>query len=179
MSENTNNIIPERVVKEYVELKCKLRKPIDFPFYLNENDEYDNFEKDGVYYRLPSGLSDDLKLVSVLILHSFIDEVVSRSDLHELFGWSNYKCSKIISQKPYCNVVTLIREQGGYGGRGYVLSGSMFQAMSDYESKHYPCSKCSNLKPCSRGIGVIGFCSFSDEKRFKSSGCDNGFYDLK
>ncbi|MDH6308085.1 hypothetical protein M2451_002604 [Dysgonomonas sp. PFB1-18] len=178
----SNKNIPAEIVKHYVELNWKLREASELP-YGEESDKYEYLETHYTYYTLPKGLSDDDKLICMLLLLHQTERGLVKKELKEAFGWSKYKSGKIARQNPYCNTVTLLCENGGYGGIGYALDWDMHRAMLAYCAEHYPCTKCTKLSKWESQRfprkDAIGYCSLDTQcQRYCNSGCVNGRYEL-
>jgi hypothetical protein len=168
MSNKAN--IPDETVQHYSELKWKLRKGNALG-YKENSDDFEQVSTYYTYYNIPKGLSDEDKLICMLLLLHNMDRGLTKRELTEAFGWNKYKSGKLAKQNPFCKTVTLICEGGGYGGRGYALIWDMHHAILDYRVKNYPCCKCAKF--------TSGYCSIDTQiKRYPKDGCVNGKFEL-
>lgn len=172
--------------KRYAELHLAMQKGWDV--YFNKRDGSFEVYTSSCYGDLimPIGLSDEDKLACVLInlFHSGMGLTSKR--LISYFGWSKYRCYKLARENRYCYTTTLICEEGGYGGTGWVLLPDMHSAILEYIKAEYPCKECKHCIVTGKNrFGhvdgkTIGYCyAGSQYSVCDDSGCRNGHFERK
>lgn len=106
--------------------------------------------------------------------------------LIDYFRWSKYKCYKLARANRYCYTTTLVCEEGGYGGTGWVLLPDMHSAMLNYIKQEYPCKECKHCVVTGKNrLGyvdgrAIGYCYANSQYTIcDDSGCRNGHFERK
>lgn len=175
----------EEDVKRYAELHLAMQRGWDI--YFSKRDGSFEVHTSSCYGDLivPVGLSDEDKLACTLINLFSSDMGLTTKRLIGYFGWSKYKCYKLARANRYCYTTTLICEEGGYGGTGWVLLPDMHSAMLEYIKKAYSCKEC---KHCYRQVTeykqpnneYIGWCDINTQYPiYTDSGCRNGHFERK
>lgn len=177
----TVEITPEDA-QHYLELKYAFRR-CDLKGNTEDADVYQSKTYETLL--LPKGLSDEDKFATVLIdmFHSGIGLTSRR--LVEWFGWTKYKCYKLARSCKYCYTTTLVCEEGGYGGTGWVLIPDMRDAMRKVAAEKYPCRDCAHLSrrnfdPQRARNGHIGYCKLPPSINVTNEcGCITGAYEQR
>lgn len=172
--------IPAEEVKRYAEFYLAMQRGYD---YKNHKIEEGYQDCDGDFF-IPVGLSDEDRFICALIhLYSYDFGLTTRR-LMKWFGWTKYRCYKLARANQYCRTVTLICEEGGYGGTGWLLLSDMFDAMREYRKCNYPCIDCKKLTSIENSryypsrSNIIGYCSYDSQYSvFEDSGCRTGKFE--
>ncbi len=130
--------------KRYAELHLAMQRGWDI--YFSKRDGSFEVYTSSCYGDLivPVGLSDEDKLACTLINLFSSDMGLTTKRLIDYFRWSKYKCYKLARANRYCYTTTLVCEEGGYGGTGWVLLPDMHSAMLNYIKQEYPCKECKH-----------------------------------
>lgn len=177
-----NNIeIPKEDIQHYAELDLSQRRGYNYDKHAVE----EGFEAyDDTDLCIPANLSDQDKFISALIHLHYQDRGLTTRRLTEWFGWSKYKCYKLAKENKYCRTVTLVCEEGGYGGKGWMIGQDMFDAMRKYRKQNYHWADCKNMVSLENDTyfpsrsKMIGYCKFSSQYScFEDSGCRTGKFE--
>lgn len=172
--------------KRYAELHLAMQRGWDI--YFSKRDGSFEVYTSSCYGDLivPVGLSDEDKLACTLINLFSSDMGLTTKRLIDYFRWSKYKCYKLARANRYCYTTTLVCEEGGYGGTGWVLLPDMHSAMFNYIKQEYPCKECKHCVVTGKNrLGyvdgrAIGYCYANSQYTIcDDSGCRNGHFERK
>ena len=95
---------------------------------------------------IPKGLSDEDKFICAAFSYKNTDLGLTSRSLRNLFGWNKYHSSKIRKRVSQIITVTLICEEGGYGGKGWSINTEIIREINKFgEQNNKPCYLCANV----------------------------------
>lgn len=172
--------------KRYAELHLAMQRGWDVYFSKRDGSFEVHTSSDFGELIIPVGLSDEDKFACTLINLYRSDMGLTSKRLISYFGWSKYKCYKLARENKHCYTSTLVCEEGGYGGTGWILLPDMYSAMLEYIKKAYPCMGCRHCVATGKNrFGhvdgkTIGYCYAGSQYAIcDDSGCRNGHFERK
>lgn len=163
LSNYLNNVfngkkIGQRLIVEHF---AKLYWGLNWAKFNKNDNSVEKLGNRGEYIYIPKDLSDEDKLLCA-IFNAGEEDIVNSKTLQTLFDWTQYKCSKLVKEIPYVNTESCICDEGGYGGKSWVIDYKFMEEIENYQIRHHRvCAECANVSR--QGKDNIFKCPISKE----------------
>ena len=114
--------------------------------WASENGTSEDVELVGDELYLPKGLSDEDKFICAAFVCQDRELGLTCKVLRDFFGWDKCHSMKIKKRISQINTVTLICEEGGYGGKGWEINPDIIKEIKSIgEKQNEKCCLCANV----------------------------------